>query len=88
MKWFGEPWPRANFRAGVCADDNDRVETPIGILCARCTWQIKPDDRGVEIPVLGTANVNAVAVYHIHCFLAEVVGERMAAEIRAKGGLG
>lgn len=44
--WFGEPWPRADFRAPVCEDDTLQVAAPVGLRCASCQEVIVATDRG------------------------------------------
>jgi hypothetical protein len=74
MKWFGEPWPRADYRAPVCEDDADRAPTPVGASCSYCNHQISDRDRGVVIPHMGTGTRLDVETYwHLDCFL-EAVG--------------
>lgn len=49
-RWFGEPWPRPNYRAPVCEDDAARVPTPVGEPCMHCGRPIGEDDQGTIIP--------------------------------------
>ena len=86
MKWFGEPWPSAELRAPVCEDDADRMPVPVGEPCARCQRPFGARDRGVAIPfVTGGLDWEAVQIqeiyHHIRCFLAGVIGEKMAAQL-------
>ena len=53
MKWFGEPWPRADLRAAACEDDADRIPVPVGRDCLYCCCRpITEGDRGVMLPYL------------------------------------
>jgi hypothetical protein len=80
MNWFGEPWPNARRPAPVCANSADQVETPIGVLCTGCTYEIGVGDQGVLIPLwVPDRGYPAMAVYHIQCMLADVVGPELAA---------
>lgn len=41
MKWFGKPWnPRA-------CTPSEKVGTPVGEKCRRCTSHIEEEDQGV-----------------------------------------
>jgi hypothetical protein len=92
MRWFGEPWPRADFRAPVCEDDAEQMPVPVGKPCAGCGQPINTESRGVEIPgYLPGRDASGMkilefnfAYFHARCFLAEVVGDRMALEIVAR----
>jgi hypothetical protein len=50
--WFGEPWPAADDRALICADDRRRVDTPVGSPCFYCQDLIDERDQGVYVPAL------------------------------------
>lgn len=70
MKWFGDPWPSAEYRAPVCEDDADRVPVPVGGSCAYCDKPISERDRGIVIPHLGTAaRLDVETYWHLGCFL-------------------
>lgn len=49
-KWFGEPWPRPDWRAPICEDDADRIPIPVGTPCYRCGELIDEDDQGTASP--------------------------------------
>lgn len=68
-KWFGEPWPSADQRAPVCADDADRVPTPVGKMCGKCEKHIWNGDQGVVIPGMGVQTP-----FHKDCFLEMIIG--------------
>lgn len=85
-KWWGQPWPRSDFRAAVCSDDADHGETPVGEPCARCQVPITADDQGVTIPYFGPEG-EGVVHYTMACFIRGVVPEPLATEILSKGQL-
>lgn len=67
MQWFGRaPW------APICADC-PRIDTPVGVPCARCDEPIAADDDGVTIPHVGDATVE-LRPYHYECQLRSVIG--------------
>lgn len=88
--WYGEPWPSAEERAPVCADDADRVSTPVGKDCANCLntgeeRRIGPDDRGVIIPFYSDGGWEPRPI-HLGCLL-HAIGA-VGADGWPKGGLG
>lgn len=90
LRWFGEPWPDASDRAGVCEDDRYRVSAPVGHRCVGCEQPIYEHERGVvmaghsDIPgsfVLSVLDPDTreyrtsyVVAYHHLCLLREIVG--------------
>jgi hypothetical protein len=52
MWWFGPPWPSADERSPLCADDFQRVRTPVGRPCLYCTVEIHEDDGGIFVATL------------------------------------
>lgn len=48
MHWFGEPWPRPEWRAPICEDDALRIPTPVGQKCILCDEEIVEGDRGTQ----------------------------------------
>jgi hypothetical protein len=75
-RWWGEPWPRADYRASVCEDDAFRVPTPVGERCMQCDEEIGPDDRGVMYPgYLDVDGWKPTSLYsHIECNIRSVIG--------------
>lgn len=47
MRWFGQPWPAASYRAPICEDDQYEAPTPVGQRCIYCPDPITDGDRGV-----------------------------------------
>jgi len=79
--WWGEPWPRPDFRASVCADDAQRVEVPVGEPCARCGLAVGGGDQGVSLAHLGEDGQLGRSHFTIECFLREVVPEPLVSEV-------
>ena len=81
IKWFGLPWPSAEFRASVCEDDNDRVPLPPGEACPMCTNPIEPDAQGVVIPnveqspIMPGMFITEIRYIHIDCMMRSILGE-------------
>lgn len=76
-QWFGEPWPRADWRASVCEDDRFRIPTPVGSQCMDCGEPIEKDDQGVAYPgaVTGPGAWDPTPLYsHIECTIRNVRG--------------
>lgn len=69
MKWFGEPWPAADFRAPVCEDDTERIPTPVGEPCLWCGEPIADRDRGQMI-----FGPPALVPAHIECLTRQAFG--------------
>ena len=68
MQWFGlKPW-------GPICDDCPRVDTPVGIRCARCAEAIEAGDDGVLVPALGLETTHGSYAYHWECNLRGVIG--------------
>lgn len=74
VRWFGEPWPSADFRAGVCEDDAHLVTPPPGTRCAMCDQELDAADRGVSYPELHVDAPPAWVFTHLACFLADILG--------------
>lgn len=74
--WWGEPWPRADYRAPVCEDDALRREVPIGEVCMHCAETITETDRGVTFPgYVDTEGWNPTLLHaHRECQLHNVLG--------------
>lgn len=70
MRWFGEPWPRADYRAPACEDDDLRVPVPVGKECVFCGEPIEEGDRGVMIPHLTEEWLSIEAQAHLNCLLS------------------
>jgi hypothetical protein len=74
-RWFGEPWPRADYRASVCADDKLRIPVPVGETCYMCDTPIVETDRGQEMFGIGADGKAEGPLYgHIECFMRNVSG--------------
>jgi hypothetical protein len=90
VHWFGEPWGNT-YRAPICEDDAFRVEIPLGHECIDCGKQFKKTSQGVitgcspsiwghwMLEIEGVER--PVCAYHLHCWLAEVVGGEMSHRI-------
>ena len=71
VRWFGATW-----HAPVC-DPGNHVDTPVGAVCIHCDAEIGADDQGVTIPIAaapGSPWTATRAVWHLDCWLAEVLG--------------
>lgn len=78
MKWFGEPWPSAEYRAPACEDDAERVPPPPpGELCVLCDEAIEADDSGVVMPHITVNNRVSVRYSHLGCLLLNVTGGKL-----------
>lgn len=76
MKWFGEAWPSPSYRAGVCENDADQIETPVGRECLYCHVAIVDGDRGVMIPhVTDQGRTSVEQPHHIGCLMKNTVGQ-------------
>jgi hypothetical protein len=74
--WFGEPWPRVDFRAPVCEDDARRVPDPApGELCLFCDESFDVGDQGVVLPHVGADGSVQQRYSHIECLVGTVTGE-------------
>lgn len=69
IRWFGDPWPSAEFRSPICDDDTYRIDTPIGEACAFCTETIESGDRGERFA--------SGEFVHAECALRNVVGNHI-----------
>ena len=49
IRWFGDPWPNAERRAGICDSDDYKVpvEKVMGQRCIECNEPITESQRGV-----------------------------------------
>lgn len=75
MPWFGDPWPREDFRADACRDDRDRVPTPVGDLCWLCETPILLGERGQLLAGIGASGeVVGPMPAHIECLCRNVTG--------------
>lgn len=72
--WFGEPWPRENYRALVCEDDRLRIRVPVGKDCYLCAEPIGPEDRGQAMAGLKADGPAEVMYAHIECLMRNVMG--------------
>lgn len=85
-QWFGEPWPRADYRAPPCEDDRLRVETPVGSPCLWCPEPIGEHDQGIVYPGVVTAEMTwdpRPTYAHLECMLRNVMG--CSASLRGEG---
>lgn len=74
-RWFGEPWPKADFRASVCEDDKLRIQVPVGKSCYLCDVTIVKTDRGQEMYGLDADGKIEGPMYgHIECLMRNVMG--------------
>lgn len=74
-RWFGEPWPRENFRAPVCEDDSLRIPVPVGETCYLCTTEIGENDRGQETYGIGAdGQAEGPMYHHIECIMRNTQG--------------
>jgi hypothetical protein len=75
MKWFGEPWPSAKWRAPVCADESERVTPPPPWeLCTMCSVVFLDSDQGVVIPHLTADGEVREGYIHLKCLVSSVGG--------------
>lgn len=78
QQWFGEPWPRADFRAPVCEDDALRIPTPVGSTCLLCEQLIDEGDRGTQTGYVGLDGrqkmVSHICYVHTECTLRSILG--------------
>lgn len=77
--WFGAPWPSPDFRAPICENDADRIETPHGAECCLCHDPIGEGEQGTAIPLVRLDGddkpVYGGMVYeHKECGLRSVLG--------------
>lgn len=87
IRFFGDPWPSEEKRAGVCDDDTYRVDPPVNSRCIECDFQITEDSRGVitacspriwgSWDLVFDGYAHKVCSYHLSCFLKIVVGGEM-----------
>ena len=74
-RWFGEPWPRPDWRAPVCEDDALRIPVPVGETCYLCVKPIEETDRGQEMfGIDADGNVEGPMYHHIECILRNTQG--------------
>lgn len=74
-RWFGEPWPRADYRAGVCEDDGLRIPVPVGETCYLCDTTIVETDRGQETMGIGEGGkIEGPMYHHIECIMRNTQG--------------
>ena len=74
-RWFGEPWPRADYRADVCRDDRLRIPVPVGEKGYLCDEPIIETDRGQESYGIGAdGQVEGPLYEHVECLLRNVRG--------------
>lgn len=69
MDWFGEPWPAADRRADVCANDEYRQPIPVGTECSSCNIKFDEFSQGILIPMLLRDGWTA---WHISCFIDSI----------------
>lgn len=86
--WFGEPWPRPDWRAPVCEDDANRIPVPLGSTCFQCGELIDEDDQGCAYPsvVAGPDGepVSGGLIYdHRECGMRSILG--CSAHLRGEG---
>lgn len=72
--WFGEPYPRATYRADYCLDDRLRIAVPVGEDCYLCGEPIVETDRGTASAGLGANGKVEKLFAHIECTLRNTVG--------------
>jgi hypothetical protein len=73
MYWFGEPWPAAEYRAPVCADDEERVPAPLpGELCILCGEDFQPGARGVYMQNITAEGTSDMRYCHVECLMTNV----------------
>lgn len=73
--WFGEPWPRPDYRADVCRDDSRRIPVPVGEHCYLCSEPIGEHDRGQQSFGVGRfGKVIGPLHAHVECLLRNVTG--------------
>lgn len=83
MRWFGEPWPRPDWRAPICEDDSLRIDVPVGEKCIHCRESIEEGDQGVRYSgsvVMGEDGkpaVGPVPYSHAECNLRSVTGNHL-----------
>jgi len=74
-RWFGEPWPRADYRADVCEDDKLRIPVPVGKTCYLCDESIVEIDRGQEMHGIGAdGKIEGPMYAHRECLMRNVMG--------------
>lgn len=72
--WWGDPWPREDYRADVCADDALRVAVPVGYACSLCGVLIEEHDRGISMMGIGADKKPYPVQEHIECQMKTVLG--------------
>lgn len=72
--WFGEPWPRADYRAPVCEDDRLRIPVPVGQPCCLCGHDIQTGDRGTAMGAVHADRSTSIVYQHNECGLRSVLG--------------
>lgn len=73
MKWFGKPWnPR-------CCTPSERIDTPVGEKCPRCTAHIDENDQGMVILCATRIDTEkeecevVAEAWHLDCWLKSVL---------------
>lgn len=72
--WFGEPWPREDYRASVCEDDRLRIGVPVGKECYLCEHMFIEIDRGTAMAGLKADGPAEVMFAHIECTMRNTMG--------------
>lgn len=78
--WFGDPWPRADYRAPICEDDAEHAITPVGEKCVWCDEAIVVGDRGSSMTVVRMDPDNPLRAIpslgwtHIECSMRATMG--------------
>jgi hypothetical protein len=77
MKWFGKPW-----NPHLCVPE-DRISTPVGEKCPKCTANIDEGDQGLVMPKVHEVDfANEVCevtleAWHLDCFLRNTLPKDM-----------
>lgn len=74
--WFGEPWPREDYRAAVCENDALRIRVPVGLDCYMCETTIVASDRGTAMAGIGAdGEWSPEPMFaHIECLMRNTMG--------------
>jgi hypothetical protein len=83
--WFGEPWPRPDFRAPVCEDDRLRVPIPVGQGCLFCHEPMTEVSQGVWIGYLTNRSASQSKPSHVRCLLLNTVGQKVTDVVMQRG---
>lgn len=74
-RWFGEPFPKDNFRADYCLNDDLRIPVPVGEMCYICNTPIVETDRGeATMGLLGDGKTVGPLYHHIECIVRNTQG--------------